>query len=787
MIFKKINTSALKINNFQTFLFLVLILVTISPFLLNQLTNSSINKYEIDPISSEVVIFENSCLSREVANNLYSEYLKELESNEINKDIYVIPEFENLKCIGKIVDIKLYEDNLDFYIGTNPKVTNLIYYGSLALFLFGSIISKKKVNLIVNIFLYTIFTISYLIFYLPRDEILYFFSIGYFFYSLLINYLVSKKRLDVMNIAVTVLFPTFVLVQFGIEWLFERSYLYIGYLIFYFLYKKKKEKIHKNFFLINSIILSFILNFGSFLIPLRDAEHWRQNQNAFAAKIMSQDNLSIFNPLPVFGVNSIVPMEVPFMQIFSGAIQKIGINEIFTLRPVAWGIYLILLTLIYKLGKNLSDNLFSEIITIFLVFHPMMFKFSNSYLGEFIPHIFGIASIIFLLKENRYSSILLSLALLSKVTTGSIYFLLWIYYLIKYKKYDKKEFILAISIISIPNILWNFLADSIKSSNPLSTWLNSTNLRYWNFGTFEQYTDINTYRKIISFMVDNFWGLNFAYVGLILIIISLIFKKELLSILLIPFIFINLYYSHEYYFLAIVPIGLFYLLLLLKEKINTDWVFIATTLVLLLNINLGMNDTKASNLRIAFKINEEVDKEESLSKKLNEYSFENTYLSSNVDDWNSIIFYESNKRGFMYQERFEELGNSNWNPIEISYQNINLFVFLENNLKLDHLDIFLEHNFASYNNLKLDVFEFVPSYGGYKNRKLFYIIISPYQNSERFDFLISREKLINNEEALNCIQNSNLLNQTIKDDLNKILEENTVYSFKLSEDTSICK
>jgi len=99
----------------------------------------------------------------------------------------------------------------------------------------------------------------------------------------------------------------------------------------------------------------------------------------------------------------------------------------------------------------------------------------------------------------------------------------------------------------------------------------------------------------------------------------------------------------------------------------------------------------------------------------------------------------------------------------------------------------LEHNFASYNNLKLDVFEFVPNYGGYKNRKLFYIIISPYQNSERFDLLISRDKLINNEEALNCIQNSNLLNQTIKDDLNKILEENTLYSFKLSEDTSICK
>ena len=126
---------------------------------------------------------------------------------------------------------------------------------------------QKKVNLILNIlYIYNIYNfISNFLF--ARDEILYFISIGYFFYSLLINYLVSKKRLDVMNIAVTVLFPTFVLVQFGIEWLFERSYLYIGYLIFYFLYKKEKEKIHKYFFLINSFILSFILNFEVFLLP----------------------------------------------------------------------------------------------------------------------------------------------------------------------------------------------------------------------------------------------------------------------------------------------------------------------------------------------------------------------------------------------------------------------------------------------------------------------------------------------------------------------------------------
>ena len=118
MIFKKINTSALKINNFQTFLFLVLILVTISPFLLNQLTNSSINKYEIDPISSEVVIFENSCLSREVANNLYSEYLKELDEIIKNND-------ENFDSLSE-EDEELISKSIDLIKNTNKASTSFL-------------------------------------------------------------------------------------------------------------------------------------------------------------------------------------------------------------------------------------------------------------------------------------------------------------------------------------------------------------------------------------------------------------------------------------------------------------------------------------------------------------------------------------------------------------------------------------------------------------------------------------------------------------------------------------
>ena len=787
MISSKFNFFNLKENNIRKLLFILLFVVASIPLIFNLFTYSLIDDYEIDLETYQITIPESSCLSRNLVYDLNENYFDSLEINEINKDIYVVPEFENIKCIGKAVNINVYENNLDIYVGTNPKFTNLIFFISIILFLISSVISKNQINLLINIVLFTTFLISYVLIYLPRNQFLFFIAIGYFFYGLLINFILNKNKLDTLNIAVTVLLPTFVLIQFNTQSIIERWYLYLIYISIFFLYKNQKENIGKNFFIANSIFLSFIINFGSFLTPLRDAEHWRQNQNAFAAKIMSQDNLSIFNPLPVFGINSRVPMEVPFMQIMSGLMQKVGIPESITLRPFSWLLFTLFLVLIYELAKNVVNKSFAEVVTIFIVFHPILYKFSNSYLGEFIPHIFGISSLLLLSKNKKWSALTLSMSLLSKVTSGVIYFLLWLYYLFLNKEYDKKEFITSLTLISIPNILWNFSADYIKTSNPLSAWLNSSNLRYWNFGTTEQYTDINVYRKIFGFMLDNFWGSNFIYFGVVFVALSIFFKKQLLLIFVAPFLFINLYYSHEYYFLAIIPIALFYILAFLYEKINNNNLFIFASLVLLLNINLGMNHIRTENLRIAYKINQVVDKEEALSTKLKEYDYQNTYLSSNIDDWSSIVFYESGKRGVMYQNRYEKLGNSKWNPDEIINQNIKLFVFLENNYVEDHLSIYLKHNIEIHKNLKLDLFEFTPKFGGFKDRKFFYAIFSPYKNEDQYDLLISENNTDENQYTVNCINDNDTLNESIKNNLIDLIDQNTLYSFKLNEDTIICK
>ena len=117
------------------------------------------------------------------------------------------------------------------------------------------------------------------------------------------------------------------------------------------------------------IFQSFILNLGSFLKPLRDAEHWRQNQNAFSAKTIGEEGINFLNPLPVFGLNSNVPMEFPILQNLSGFLQLIGVDEHITLRPVAWIIYVLFIYFSYKFLINISNDTIAEVVNFFFFSH----------------------------------------------------------------------------------------------------------------------------------------------------------------------------------------------------------------------------------------------------------------------------------------------------------------------------------------------------------------------------------------------------------------------------------
>ena len=91
------------------------------------------------PDQNEVIETVNQeCFTKDQIVNRFN-ISGELSVTEVSRDIYVVPEFSNLKCIGKVVDYVVNEEGILLYIGTNPKLTNLVFIISLFIFIFYSI------------------------------------------------------------------------------------------------------------------------------------------------------------------------------------------------------------------------------------------------------------------------------------------------------------------------------------------------------------------------------------------------------------------------------------------------------------------------------------------------------------------------------------------------------------------------------------------------------------------------------------------------------------------------
>ena len=586
--------------------------------------------------------------------------------------------------------------------------------------------------------------------------------------KLIDNYI--DNNLNIYNTVSFTVFPLFITIQFGPEWfrhnLNKITFFYI-FILFLNLINLKIDL--KKLFYFSS--LSLIINFNSFLKLLNDAHGFRQNQNALSVRYMVENGISVLNPLPVFGINSFVPFEFPFLQIFSSILQKTSISEELTLRPVAWLIYILFIYFAYLTICNLENILFADIFVIYMIFHPLLYKYSNSYMIEFIPHLFGILSIYFLIKvKNFYSILFLSFCLIAKITTGGLYLVYWFLIKIFVLNYSYKSSLLKLLLPLFPALLWNIYIDLIKNSNELTIWLTSSNLRSWNFGRISQYTDINVLRKILSFLSTLILSSDFKYLGLLLILVIFIIRKESIFALGIPFVFINLYYSHDYYYLAVIPF-LIYFLIKSSNSFFKKIYQIPFLLTLLIIINLGMNTNSDYEYRIAYKELNNLEKS-TLAKELEVIQYRNVYISSPQQDWNSTLFYESNKYGLMWLKRYEELGNTIMDPAKIVENNLQIFIFEEGNLNSNHFEIYLENIFDQYPSLIIDFVEETYSDDARSNQEFNYVLIYPAV-AESNDINIT--KMNKNSFENKCI-NELLISKNLKDELNLFFNNNLIYT-----------
>ena len=116
------------------------------------------------------------------------------------------------------------------------------------------------------------------------------------------------------------------------------------------------------------------------------------------------------------------------------------------------------------------------------------------------------------------------------------------------------RFVAFFSIVAagaVAGLAWTGYTDGIKAAAPATAWLTSTALRDWNLGTIAQRLDPATWRRIFLGWLPG--------LGLVVFLSPFVVWRSrlgvwaLATLLLGPLLFTNLYWTHDYYWMAVGP------------------------------------------------------------------------------------------------------------------------------------------------------------------------------------------------------------------------------------------
>jgi len=334
----------------------------------------------------------------------------------------------------------------------------------------------------------------------------------------------------------------------------------------------KNRLLNQEVFLVLLLIIVFLF-LSSFDIGRNptDLHQFRQTQTLSTIYNYFIDGIDLFRPqIDTNGSHSVVILEFPLYQAFSALIMKVfGFSELIC-RLINLTIVITTGVMLAKLVENfIAKGAFLFVMVIFLL-NPAVIFWSSTILIDPLSLLLPILSVYLYcgwLRTGRitnliYAVVLGCLAMTVKITGAFVPFSVFYTYtfLIEWRKYPRKTLIiLFISAVFMTLVFlsWNYYSRYMNTLNPH---MYTTSSVEWYFGTMQQRFSSVVWSELITRLINN----NFAFFGLIGLLItawSCKFKLSnrmlavsLLSILfsyLYLFIFINLNYVHTYYQLPI--------------------------------------------------------------------------------------------------------------------------------------------------------------------------------------------------------------------------------------------
>ncbi len=310
--------------------------------------------------------------------------------------------------------------------------------------------------------------------------------------------------------------------------------------------------------------------------PLLEHHSFRQTQTAYTALVFDEQGIDLLHPkLPVLGAPFEVPFEFPLFQAAAAVVMKVGVDPDVALRLTCLACFAVTALLLYALVRRVATRIAAAGALVAFLASPFALVWSRTSMIEFLATAgalgFCLATIGWRERRRPWLAVLALgaglVGLLVKPTTA----VFWILPALLYRPASGSPGAqrsgrlrvdpVVVALVAVPilaMLAWTRHADGIKAASPATSFLTSEALRTWNFGTWAQRLDPDTW-----WTVARRTGLWITGLGALLLpfaAVSVTRSRQWPfwvgvagAAILPPIVFTNLFVVHDYYLCAVLP------------------------------------------------------------------------------------------------------------------------------------------------------------------------------------------------------------------------------------------
>lgn len=402
---------------------------------------------------------------------------------------------------------------------------------------------------------------------------------------------------------------------------------------------------------------------------LNEMHQFRQTQTAYVAVEFARDGIDLLHtPLPVFGPNADVPMEFPLAQAAAALLIRVGIGSDSAMRLVGFAGFQASAILLAVLVHRWHGKLTAVVVVALFEFSPYGLAWGAAALVDFPSVAFSLGMVVGLdswFRNHSSIGLLLGsisawLAFLVKTTTPPSWCVLVLVSAasayVTHRSWRRVIVGLAAGpVIGVAlGLEWALHADASKIQNPVAQYLTSGQLQDWNFGSLHQRLDPIAYAPALArigleIAGPFFLGLVFAASGIKWAPTRIELLRRagwLAAAIFAPLLFLNLYFTHSYYLIAVYPaivaaVGIGIVAVARRVRPDTAvYAAAATGLVVIGSAVLTYNP-----LQWAMAPAPDID-----AQRIKAVTRSDDLIVTMGCDWDPMILYYADRRGLMFPD-----------------------------------------------------------------------------------------------------------------------------------------